>query len=64
MPYDIKTTVSLSTEDLIKALEEGSFTGLKVERIDWKYRNAMTDAGRGNPTYERVVAGAVIEFRT
>lgn len=62
MKIKVRTTTTLTVLGLIMALEKGTFKGKKIKKLEWLYEYEMTDAGRGNPTYEQVVSGAEIEF--
>lgn len=63
MKVETKTVAELSVADLIKVIEDGTFSGKKIKSLDWRYKNVMVDAGRGNPTYNREVVGLVLEFK-
>jgi hypothetical protein len=54
-----KTTVELTTKELIRALEEGTFTDRKIKNVEWLYKTKWYDDGRGGE-YETVVTGAVL----
>lgn len=60
-----KTTVTLTTRQLCKALETGTFTGRKILDAEWTYTDVVTDYGRGegDETYEPEVTGVTLTLR-
>jgi hypothetical protein len=54
-----KTTIELSTKELIRALEKGTFVDRKIKNVEWVYKTKWYDDGRGGET-ETVVTGAVL----
>lgn len=63
MAYKAKTTVRLSTKQLVEAMTEGTFTGKKINVVGWLYREVMTDAGRGSATYENQITGVILKVK-
>jgi len=59
---EVRTITTLTVSGLLKALETGLFTDKKIKNVKWLYKDKMVDAGRGNPTYEKVVSGVEIYF--
>ena len=59
---EVRTITTLTVSGLLKALETGLFTGKKIKNVKWLYEDEMVDAGRGNPTYEKVVSGVEMDL--
>ena len=59
---EVRTITTLTVSGLLEALETGLFTDKKIKNVKWLYEDKMVDAGRGNPTYERVLSGVEMDL--
>ena len=55
-----KTTVELTTEELVQALEQGTFTGQTIKNVEYRYKNNVWYQS-GAAQYEKVISGVVFE---
>jgi hypothetical protein len=64
MRLTTKTTVTLTTQELITALETGALTGRTILDAEWTYQHVVDDWGRGNASYVRVVSGVTLTVQS
>jgi hypothetical protein len=62
MKIKTKTTVALKEKDLLRALEQGTFTGRKIKSVEWIYKDTQQGVGRDSEWVTKVT-GAILEFK-